>query len=925
MNNNNKNSVYEYYIYLPICQNRIYNIYYNENENKIERNLEKISNLFSVKTNRYYFEINSIYEEFGFFTLNNSKISQRILIENDKDILGFTYLNNNNISNFTITIDYNVSIEEEEIYKNQCQIVINLKLCYHSCLKCSKDINESNEEQHNCIECHHNYYPSPENNSNCYLTDEKKENWYFDSEYLKFDFCNAECLCSCTGPNNSNCVPCSTYLYLDNTIEISNNESTFKIIDSETTLNEFKDQIRNDIVSYVNSSNVINGSNFLAMVLTSDDIKPEEQLKKGISAIDLGNCTNVLKEFYNISEEENLIILNMEIKNDENQNVEINNDEDKSFNLGKNTQIEIYDYSGRKLDLSVCNEGIKVMKFIGDADKLDIDSAKILSEQGIDVFNPTDDFFNDICHSYDNTDGKDIIINDRRNDIFQNATFCQNGCTYTGINYNLMAANCICDSNFLQEEENNTTNTNLITEISNFKTITKAFLENLFSFNFNVLKCYNLALSIKILIYNIGFYCMSSMFILQTIFFFIYLIKKLKPLKKFMLKFRINNNIKTFQNGGNTFINDSKNSPPPKNRSIEISNDGIDNKKSYTKRKYKKYNLNENQKNKDNNEYDINKQFQSKIISNNFTPYININKQIIIDNKPKKETKLNKNKNNDKIYGIKTMRFKSKKKQKKKIKNIHKMETIQKSIKKKNIESKIYKRNIITLSKTDYDLQDLDYEEAIIYDKRSFIRMYWGYLVDTQIILSTFFIVYNLDLFVIKLSFLVSTFQISFFLNALFYTDEYISDAYHNDGVLDFFSGLPKSIYSFIATLIITNLLKMLSSSKDELMRVIRRNVKFDNYIKVIKIKLAKLRKKLIVYFFLLFLLALFFLYYVVVFCAVYRYSQKYWFLGCLESFGFDFLVALISCLLLALLRYISIKNRIKCIYILANIINTFL
>ena len=88
-----------------------------------------------------------------------------------------------------------------------------------------------------------------------------------------------------------------------------------------------------------------------------------------------------------------------------------------------------------------------------------------------------------------------------------------------------MAANCICDSNFLQEEENNTTNTNLITEISNFKTITKAFLENLFSFNFNVLKCYNLALSIKILFYNIGFYCMSSMFILQTIFFFIYLIK----------------------------------------------------------------------------------------------------------------------------------------------------------------------------------------------------------------------------------------------------------------------------------------------------------------------------------------------------------------------------------------------------------------
>ena len=117
----------------------------------------------------------------------------------------------------------------------------------------------------------------------------------------------------------------------------------------------------------------------------------------------------------------------------------------------------------------------------------------------------------------------------------------------------------------------------------------------------------------------------------------------------------------------------------------------------------------------------------------------------------------------------------------------------------------------------------------------------------------------------------------------------------------------------------------MLSSSKNELMRVIRRNIKFINYANIIDIKLAKLKKKLIVYFFLLFLLSLFFLYYVTVFCAVYKYSQKYWILGCLESFGIDFIVALFSCIFLALLRYISIKNHIKCLYILANIINTFL
>ena len=123
------------------------------------------------------------------------------------------------------------------------------------------------------------------------------------------------------------------------------------------------------------------------------------------------------------------------------------------------------------------------------------------------------------------------------------------------------------------------------------------------------------------------------------------------------------------------------------------------------------------------------------------------------------------------------------------------------------------------------DVQEFDYEEAIIYDKRSYIKIYWGFFQESHIILDTIFNNNKFELFVIKLSFLVFNFQISFFLNAFFYSDEYISDAYHNNGVLDFISGLPKSIYSFVATLLITNILKNLSSSKNELMKIIRQNL----------------------------------------------------------------------------------------------------
>ena len=231
----------------------------------------------------------------------------------------------------------------------------------------------------------------------------------------------------------------------------------------------------------------------------------------------------------------------------------------------------------------------------------------------------------------------------------------------------------------------------------------------------------------------------------------------------------------------------------------------------------------------------------------------------------------------------------------------------------------------INLAKTNDELQDMDYEEAIIYDKRPYIKMYWSQLIDSQIILGTFFTENNLNLLIIKISFFICIFQISFFLNALFYTDDYISDAYHNNGVLDFVSGLPKSIYSFLATLIITNLLKMLSNSKSELLKLMKENSKDKGYINLINKKLKKLRIKLIIYFIIVFILGILFLYYVSAFCAVYRYSQKYWFYGFLESFGMDFMVAFVTCLILSLLRFIAIRKKMKFLLVLYNIIGIFL
>jgi hypothetical protein len=282
----------------------------------------------------------------------------------------------------------------------------NLIECDQACLTCFKAYENNNT---NCIQCNtdNGYYPIfGKDNSNCFNNETIKSGYYLNTKdfpikwnkcYDKCETCNSggnaanmNCLSCKTDlineftnqkiifkkTNNGNCIEtCQNNTYMTSTgycvtscpnntykfslnyscinscpkgyiINESKNECILKNIEKVSSTEEFKTLILSNISNFVNSSKVINGSNFIAVVLSSDNMKPEEQIKMGISAVDLGNCTEVLKEHYNIPKEENLIILNMETKKEENTKNETSND-DKSFNLGKNIHLEVYDVSGR--------------------------------------------------------------------------------------------------------------------------------------------------------------------------------------------------------------------------------------------------------------------------------------------------------------------------------------------------------------------------------------------------------------------------------------------------------------------------------------------------------------------------------------------------------------------------------------------------
>ena len=977
--------------------------------------------------------------------------------------------------------------------------------CYKACITCSGGLNGENT---NCKKCNEElgYYPiKGKGTTMCYNNETIKEGFFLNNyeepfaweecyencatckykgnankmaclscktnlinkEYNKtiyFKFSQGNCKISC--PNNLfltkqlDCVPSclnNTYEYIPNVtcvdtcpenyiINAERTRCVFSSFSGTTSPSVFKDIIFSNLSSFIDSSTVINGTNFIAQVIKSEDIDPIEQIKNGISGLDFGDCIDTLKTQYNIPPDEDLIVIEIETKEDKEKNKELNYDKD-AINLGKNVKVSICDKDGNILDMSYCTNEITVMKYVGDVEEIDISTAMDYADQGIDVFNAQDSFFNDRCHHFDSD--KDVILTDRRDDYFQNVTFCDEGCVYNGMDYTYMIAKCSCDAGNMQDGNVN------IDELDDedkkgitLNDLANSFTSEIFSFNFDVVKCYNLVFNINILKHNKGFFSFIILFSMQLIFLIYFSVKKLKPIRNYMLVFEpfnprvdpphppkqkiikhksiydllgvnnINNNreaeikktklISDLLNRNKSRKKSKKNEPKnfgddaivvhyensdnsvsiksdkQKDFDDSLSNDNNinSNPKIYGRNKkdliksnfhiFSKETILENTRNKQTmtletnkdtsptkdefiygnifkkrkglKKYHSNKTNNFKHFKNNKEKKINIikeryedsedEKNISKNKKTLKHTLKNRNKNLDiklpkeslkSLRVSKSVKYYYKNKQEEKINQITKNEEMKKT--EENIDSNKeikkqdklgnmrlkYKR--VKYSFSNEDLNDMDYDAALFYDHRSFIKIYFAYLLEEHIIFNTFCTDLYLELRSIKMSFLVFGIEINFFLNALFYTDEYISDTYHNNGILDFFSSLPKSIYSFIVTFVISSLLKMLSSSKKQLMKIIEEKEDKDKYLKALDNELNKLKKKLMWFFIIVFILGIFFSYYASAFCAVYMNSQTFWLIGCLESVVLDFLTPFVICFVLSILRYIGLKKRIKCIY----------
>ena len=213
--------------------------------------------------------------------------------------------------------------------------------------------------------------------------------------------------------------------------------------------------------------------------------------------VDFGLCYEKVKSVNNITG--NLIITIITIKSDKDKMA-------KSSNTYAFSNPE----TGRVLNSGeICKEekrGVQedVMSAIKALDDEKEEFIICLTKQGINVFNISDRFYNDLCYHYESPNGKDIPMKDRIIYCFPNITLCDAGCENKGVDLETMKAKCECIFNDLM-------NPSLLDNI--YGQSIAELIEIFSSFNINVVQCFR-----DIIVKEYFVKCIGGYFILGLLF-----------------------------------------------------------------------------------------------------------------------------------------------------------------------------------------------------------------------------------------------------------------------------------------------------------------------------------------------------------------------------------------------------------------------
>ena len=649
-------------------------------------------------------------------------------------------------------------------------------------------------------------------------------------------------------------------------------------------INKLKQKISSNV------SEIIETENVKFQLSTLEEQK--NNINPNISSIDLKECEELLKEQEGLEEDEDLIVLKTDIKSE---------DLSKTF-----VQYEIYNPRTYNIvSLEVCGDisiSISVPVTLDERAKAMYD---ILSQSGYNLFNLNDSFYNDICSTFTTENGTDLTLADRKNLIFNNngnISMCQDGCTYESFNLTSQKAECDCS---VQIEETITDTSKLNFDKNEFA---DSFFNTLKNSNFLVLKCYKLVFSIKGQTNNIGSYLMSGITFIFIILMVIYIVNGNKKIDIFIqniLKLKLNK------------IAHNKNNDSKQLKIKDVKNmKKIKEKKEKLKKKESEKESNINKNMKKNKSLKLKEKKGNRL--KNFPPKrksdfsmknkLTNNRQSSIDRlrsfsnrtqeknqSKKKNSEILRKKNNSKLL---------KKCDTKIIKNNNKK--IDKTYSIKSTKKEVEKYKIKELN--DEELNNLEYEIAILIDKRNDFQYYYSLLKKKQLILFAFLPANDYNLIAIKISLLLLAFSLYFAINGFFFSDATMNKINEDKGAFNILYQLPQIFYSTVISAIINITLKKLSLSESQILKI-----KFEKDFAIAQKKSKSIKRclriKIALFFVISFILMIFFWYFISCFCAVYKNTQKILIDDTLISFGISMLYPFGLNLLPGLLRIPAIKD----------------
>ena len=539
---------------------------------------------------------------------------------------------------------------------------------------------------------------------------------------------------------------------------------------------------------------------------------------------------------------------------------------------------------------------------------VDIEAIKELVNDGVDVFNVSSPFYHDICFQYNFK--KDVPLKDRVFEFFPNISLCEEGCDFLGINMTTITSICNC---FFSTSKKEADLKDKVLEQSQI-----GFVEDMISSsNIYVVKCIYLLTTGKALKKCYGGFLILCLVIAEIICTVVYCKKNIYSINKYIFSItkKFVNNLLQHNNKTNEKekINDINNTKKVLVTKNENNNNNAPPRK--------------NSMNSNNYINSVEKKFLGKRKSARKT-VINGNINLVINNNKNREFKNNfgdkKNNNNICINnnGEKTINksqtYMNKLLYQGNPLNLDSKDLISSPKSEVPNESNDYfpnikddlNINIVEYLKTQYD--DMDYDEAIRKDHRKFSECFTEKIKTNHLIINTIWVDEYIKPKSIKILLLILQFILYFFINGLFYDEEYIGKIYHLEKdtfftmAERFFDNL---LYAAFAGIIINYIIEFFFVEEIKIKKILK--MEKDNIFilkyEIIKI-LKSIKQRYLIFTIITFIISFIALIHIFCFNVVYFHTMKEWFAFSLIIILSIQIGSLLVCLLQTALRFLSFK-----------------